>query len=191
MSKSKQFGPASGALPAHGTAAPTAVAPSREPRGDVLGAMQEAIAERNRVMLEKIAQFFAPATGCTFDLSTAAGMEAYATCLQLGNPKIKTAVNTSIDLVGWAWEQVEEADPVTGQVESWRAITLYGADGIAISGGSVGVKKSLLVLVLRYGLPPWQAPVRVTFRNRDLGKDPVSGEQKTLIYLEEASADRG
>lgn len=105
----------------------------------------------------------------TFDPTTADGAKMLISATMGECTDIKDTLNTEIAISHLYAHPAQRVDPATGEVSSWIRIVLLTPDGKAISCGSMGIGKSLGLISLMRGNPPWIPAVRCTVKAEDIG----------------------
>lgn len=95
----------------------------------------------------------------------------------------KDVINTRLEVVAYTISPASREDD-SGEISEWLRIALHLADGRNISCASSGVLRSLMLRSQLMGLPPWNPPLSVTARVRDIG----GGKQ--WCYLQSEAAPR-
>lgn len=102
----------------------------------------------------------------SLDLTTQEGRERLAAALSTENPLLDGVVNTTIPLTDIVMRDMESVNDKTGQVETYKGVVLVCADGRCYFTGANGIRRSLFLLSLSRGKPPWNPPAEVIVKQR-------------------------
>ena len=105
----------------------------------------------------------------TFDPKTPDGARLLVLSTLADIPPIKEALNKEIAVQHVYSNPASRIDPTTGALEEWRRVVLIDDKGNAWDCGSRGIGKSLGIIALCRGNPPWIPAVNCTERVQDLG----------------------
>lgn len=112
---------------------------------------------------QTVMEFFGaigPGVLATFDPKTPDGARMLLAATLENLPSIKSEVNKDILISHIYSNPASRTNEHDGSLEEWRRIVLLGPDGKGFTCGSAGIGKSLGIIALVRGNPPWIPPVR-------------------------------
>ena len=118
----------------------------------------------------------------TLDLSTDAGRETLAKALDFDNPKLDGVINTEIQIVNLVMRDMDFVNNLTGEVKTEVAVALCCADGNFFFTTASSIRRALFLASLRRGKPPWNPPLRVIVRQKNIKRR--NGEPGRVYNLE-------
>jgi hypothetical protein len=81
--------------------------------------------------------------------------------------KAKDVLNVPIDLIGYTLSPAGRM--VEGELQEWVRCVLHLADGRNVAAGSMGLVRSLMLIEQLDRPAPWEPPMTVVLKARDLG----------------------
>lgn len=84
-------------------------------------------------------------------------------------PPIKSMIGKEIKITDVYIHPVSSIDDETGELQNFARTVIYTSDGRAYDCGSMGILKSLDVLSMVRGAPPWVPGIAVVVDLRDVG----------------------
>lgn len=112
---------------------------------------------------QTVMEFFGaigPGVLATFDPKTPDGARMLLASTLENLPSIKTMVNSDILISHIYSNPASRTNADDGSLEEWRRIVLLDQHGKGFTCGSAGIGKSLGIIALVRGNPPWIPPVR-------------------------------
>lgn len=120
---------------------------------------------------QTVMEFFGavgPGVLATFDPKTPEGARMLIAATLGELPKIKEAINTDIYVAHIYSNPAHRTNEQTGELDEWRRIVLLDDKGRGFTCGSAGIGKSLGIIALVRGNPPWIPPVKCRVRAEDI-----------------------
>jgi hypothetical protein len=143
---------------------------------------------------QTVMEFFGaigPGVLATFDPKTPEGARMLIAATLSTLPSIKEAVNKEILIAHIYSNPASREGDTPGEMEEWRRIVLLDDKGRGYTCGSQGIGKSLGIIALCRGNPPWIPPVRCTVISEDIGKGRTWMKLVPDLTAFDAPAKRG
>jgi hypothetical protein len=121
---------------------------------------------------QTVMEFFGaigPGVLATFDPKTPEGARMLIAATLENLPSIKTVINTDIFIAHIYSNPASRTAENGVEIEEWRRIVLLDDKGKGFTCGSQGIGKSLGIIALCRGNPPWNPPVKCRVVSEDTG----------------------
>lgn len=105
----------------------------------------------------------------SFDPTTPDGAKKFLQAVLKELPSLKDQLNKKIKITDVFTHDVKRVGPTSGEIEEWQRTVVYDTEGNAYTCGSEGVWKSLEAFMIVRPQMPWNPPIEVEVKLRNLG----------------------